>query len=379
MADGSSLEVVKEKRSMMQVLLPSDLPARIRKTKIFFITLAVGIAGVSRKAGRGVLIGLTFVGMSFVHVAQGAADGCIRLWYRTIGLGRRCGTAVSRSGARGRDAATRFAKGTAVRFGNLRVRTKSLVASAAETLRGLHYVPRKELVRAQSSVSQFETQCLAVIRNIESREVRVRSYLDVARTAHRLGRDTMLALTAALDDLRDVKLIRNEDGSEEKRYALMGYWTRKKERVLLATQLACAIAHLAAISGHDELGREGLYTAQDYAAKVKNVNCRISLAVLLSDVASYLLPFEQSSWLSKAIELATGIGDKSIRLGAVCYVTRKMVQVGIPPETNSHEREFRGLRGPAEGITDKASFQLLTPAVAHSDDEEDDDFGIFAE
>jgi len=170
--------------------------------------------------------------------------------------------------------------------------------------------------RVVNCLRQVEDQSLAMVREIESQAKRLQAYIDIAETAHRLSRDTRPALTAALEVLDNDR-----------------YWTRGKEnRMFLATRQACVLAKLAYSSGQHELATAAYLKAQQFDHMIKNTDSRIGLAIALADVAAHLkVCFDQSAWLTVAMELASGIREPKERIGAVKFVARHMVMSQVPP------------------------------------------------
>jgi hypothetical protein len=167
-------------------------------------------------------------------------------------------------------------------------------------------------------LEQFEHLALASVRSIECREKRTRTFLGLARTAYGIGRNNRAFLEAALGELR----------SEQ-------YWLRKQGRIFTAAQLCCSVAGLAAMSGHVQVGSDAYLCGQGYNGKVVGVDRRIGLAAAFADVAALLgTGFDQAVWLSTAMELASGIEDKTERFGAVNFVAPR-------PSTTSSLRSRR--------------------------------------
>jgi len=172
---------------------------------------------------------------------------------------------------------------------------------------------------------QVEDQTIAVARGIEDQAKRLQAFLDIARTAHGLDRDTGPSLTAALEVLDDGR-----------------YWNRKQNRVFLATRQSCTLAKLANASDQRTLATAAYLKAQQFNHLVVDVDRRIGLAVELADVAAHLkVSFDQSAWLTVAMELASGIREPKERLSAVNFVARHMVRSQIPPtDDNAADRRF---------------------------------------
>ncbi len=225
-------------------------------------------------------------------------------------------------------------------------------AAACRTIRGTKLlVGDREYARTFDCVKQFEAQALAIALHLGSPEKKLRACLDIGRTAHAFGRDTGAVLAASLEVLKDRE-----------------YWIRKQNRVFTAIQLACALARLAAKSDHLALGGDIYLWAQQYNALVVDVDRRVALAVALSDVAACLKAgCDQPAWLTTAMELASGIRGEKQRLGAVNFVARKMVLVGIPPQENSKEdRRFAIVEEPT---LEPPREPVPVPVAADADDD----------
>ncbi len=176
-------------------------------------------------------------------------------------------------------------------------------------------VSHAKLALVTRQLERFELQTVTAARAIEFRDRRTHALLALARTAHEIGRDTGMFLSATLLELQS-----------------RPYWEKKQERIFAAAQLACSVAGLAAVSGHREIGHDAYLCGQQYNARVEGVDRKIGLAAAFADVAALLgAPYDQASWLSVAMDLACGIPENAQRLGAVNFVARKMVKDRIAP------------------------------------------------
>jgi hypothetical protein len=187
----------------------------------------------------------------------------------------------------------------------------------------VRYAAHAEVI---ACLRQVEEQALIIAHDIESQAKRLQAFVDLAATASRLNRNTRPALVAALEVLDNDR-----------------YWTPSKQnRVFLATRQACAMAKLAYSSGQPALATAAYLKAQQFNHLITDTDCRIGLAIALADVAAHLqVNFDQSAWLTVAMELASGIQERRSRLGAVNYVARQMVRSQVPPTDNaSADRRF---------------------------------------
>lgn len=243
-------------------------------------------------------------------------------------------------------------------------RTALFAAAAVKTLRGVRLVVNdREFSMTLDCLHQFEAQALGIALHLGSPEKKLRACLDIARTTRAFGRDTGPVLAAGLQILQD----RN-------------YWIRKQNRVFTAAQMACSMARLAADSDQPALGNDIYLWAQQYNALIVDVDRRIALAVALSDVADQLSAgCDQATWLTVAMELASGIKGEKPRLGAVNFVAHKMVSVGIPPATNTKEdRRFTVVEEPTLGLHESGPSEksAAAAAVAASAGDDEIDFDI---
>ena len=237
-------------------------------------------------------------------------------------------------------------------------RTALFTAAAVKTLRGIRLVINdREFTTTLDCLRQFEAQALGIALHLGSPEKKLRACLDIGRTTHAFGRDTGAVLTAALQILQD----RN-------------YWIRKQTRVFTVVQMACALARLSARSNQQTVGHDIYLWAQQYNALIVDVDRKIALAVALSDVAAHLAAgCDQASWLTVAMELASGIRGEKLRLGAVNFVAHKMVSVGIPPASNAkEERRFAINEEPTLGPASRQIGDQLAVAAQAAPAEDDD-------
>jgi len=234
-------------------------------------------------------------------------------------------------------------------------RTLNFTAAAVKTIRGTKLLlGDREYTRTLDCLRQFEVQALAIALHLGSPEKKIRACLDIGRTTSAFNRDTRAVLTAALE------ILKNRE-----------YWIVKQNRIFTVVQMACALARLAAKSGQSAVGGDIYLWAQQYNALVVDIDRRIALAVALSDVAAHLKAgCDQAAWLTTALELASGIRGEKLRLGAVTFVTRKMVSVGVPPPENAREdRRFVVVEEPTLETPPQPTVAELAAAAAAADDD----------
>jgi hypothetical protein len=231
-----------------------------------------------------------------------------------------------------------------IRLAAAQVRTVAVHAGSAIASVRLP-VSHAKLSLVTRQLERFELQTITAARAIEFRERRTHALLALARTAHEIGRDTGMFLSATLQELQ-----------------AKPYWEKKQERIFGAAQLACSVAGLAAISGHGNIGQDAYHCGQQYNDRVEGVNRKIGLAAAFADVAALLgAPFDQASWLSLAMDLACGIPENAERIGAVNFVARKMVKDRIAPcDDRVADKRFAVDASPTAGA--------LTRGIAASED-----------
>jgi len=225
---------------------------------------------------------------------------------------------------------------------NACLRVSALTVASARALRPVRHCL---YLQADRCAQAFQATAIQVAGTLESKSARAIALLGIAAESLELRRDTSAALRSVFEVLQDRR-----------------YWLRYQRRVLEAVRHACRTAHLAARSGQADLGMDAYVCAQMYEDRIVNVNRKIQLAVMLSDVAAVILPYDQSTWLGRALELAAGIEDSRLRLGAISFVTRKMVSVGIPPATDvAEEKKYMTIKNPAHD-----SIEFAAPRQAAS-------------
>lgn len=170
-------------------------------------------------------------------------------------------------------------------------------------------------VFAQCALS-FEMRVMDIAGRLGSKEKRVIAFLDIARDCQRLSRGSLDALNSAMENLRDT-------GRS---------WTRDQGRILAAAGYARSVAVLAARGGYIGFGRSAYQLAQEYGKRIDTVLEQIEFAILMSDIAPDYRSDDQQHWLTRALELATGIEPMQLRCDAVNTVVHKMVNVRIAPE-----------------------------------------------
>lgn len=175
---------------------------------------------------------------------------------------------------------------------------------------------QEALATFERCVLSFEMRVMDIAGRLGSKEKRVVAFLDIARDCQRLSRGSLGALNSVMENLQDTGCS----------------WTRDQGQVLAAAGYARAVAALAARGGYIEFGRSAYQLAQEYGKRIDSVLEQIEFAILMSDIAPDYVPNDQQYWLTRALELATGIEPVQLRCSAVNMVVHKMVCVRTAPD-----------------------------------------------
>lgn len=208
----------------------------------------------------------------------------------------------------------------------------------------------------------LEMQAMDFAHRLGNKEKRVMAFLDLARTCQRLSRESAEPLKEALENLKD-------SGRA---------WSRDQRRVMAASEHARSVAVLAARAGYREFGLGAYELAQEYGARIETVLEQIAFSIQMSDIAPDYMPDDQRTWLTRALELATGVEALHARFDAVNTVVHKMVGVHIAPQEHMRLTDLllNHVAGPDDALPEDVDAAFDDMSTGSDDTPADPDEGV---